>query len=312
MIIDMHAHIGDLRSPSNLESTPVTVENLITRLDEEGIDKAVVLPWPACPEAVKLVGLFSPQAHIVSQVRAACSRPDRLIPFGNADPRWGGNSSHTDFSWMLEKFVEMGCVGMGEVSANIYFDDPRVVNLFHQCGRWNLPVTIESTGPGEGKYEFIDEVGSPHLERLLQKVPGTVIVGHGPGFWAEIASGLTNKEKAGYPTGPIVKEGSLSRLFRTYHNLYADLSARSGFNAITRDKAYGISFLNEFQDRLMFGTDVIFADREGQAPHLEYLQGQAPHLKYLQRLLTERQISQGVFEKIAYKNALSIMKRYKH
>jgi predicted TIM-barrel fold metal-dependent hydrolase len=298
MIIDVHTHIGDLRSPGSLGRTPITPENLITRLDEEGIDRAVVLPWPPCPEAVTFPGLFAPEPDVVGQIRAAARHPDRLIPFGNADPRWGGNSSHTDFSYLLERFVEMGCVGVGEVSANLYFDDPRVVNLFRQCGEWGLPVTIESTGPGEGRYGFIDEVGSPHLERLLQQVPETIIIGHGPGFWADIAGGVTTEEKSGYPRGPIAEEGSVPRLFRTYPNLYADTSANSGYNALTRDEVYGVRFLNEFQDRLMFGTDVCFGDPEGRMPHLHYLR----------RLLAEGALSLEAFEKITFRNALHILK----
>jgi len=301
MIIDMHAHIGDLRSPNDLGRTPITTENLIARLDEEGIDKAVVLPWPACPEAVTFPGIFAPECDIVGQIRAAARHRDRLIPFGNADPRWGGNSSHTDFSWLLEHFVEMGCVGMGEVSANIYFDDPRTVNLFQQCGQWDLPVTIESCGPGEGRYGFIDEVGSPHFERLLQQVPGTVVVGHGPGFWAEIDVHLTAEEKSGYPKGAIIEEGSVIRLLRTYPNLYADISAFSGYNALTRDEAYGVRFLNEFQDRIMFGTDTCFADAGGRTKHLYYMR----------RLLAGDKIDRETFEKIMYRNALRIMKRTK-
>jgi len=284
-----------------MHRVPITVENLIARLDEEGIDKAVVLPWPACPEAVTFPGLFAPEPDVVSQIRAAARHPDRLIPFGNADPRWGGNSSRTDFSWLLERFVEMGCVGMGEVSANIYFDDPRVANLFRQCGQFDLPVTIESTGPGEGHYGFIDEVGSSHLERLLQQVPETLIVGHGPGFWADIGVGVTAEGKSGYPKGPITQEGSVPRLLRTHFNLYADISAGSGYNALTRDEEYGVRFLNEFQDRLLFGTDVCFGDAEGRAPHLNYLRG----------LLSENKISQQAFDKITFRNALRILKRYK-
>ena len=49
MIIDMHGHIGDLRTPGSLDRTPIAVEDLICRLDDEGIDKAAVLPWPPCP-----------------------------------------------------------------------------------------------------------------------------------------------------------------------------------------------------------------------------------------------------------------------
>lgn len=304
MIIDVHAHIGDLRTPELLDRAPISVERLLDRLDAEGIDMAVVLPWPPCPEAVEFPGLFDSTPDIVSQVRAATHYPDRLIPFGNADPRWGGNSARTDFSWLLERFIEMGCVGMGEVSANLYFDDPRVVNLFQQCGRWRLPVTIESTGPGEGHYGFIDKVGSPHLERLLQLAPETIVIGHGPGFWAEIDGDLSDAEKAGwpYPRGIIRTEGSLARLFRSYPHLYADISAMSGYNALTRDEDYGVRFLIEFQDQLMFGTDVCFGDTQGRTQHLGFLRG----------LLAAGRISQEVFDKLAYRNALIVLQRYQH
>lgn len=302
MIIDVHTHIGDLRSPAHktMHRAPITVENLIARLDDEGIDKAIVLPWPACPEAVEFPGLFFSGPDVVSQIRAAARYPDRLIPFGNADPRWGGNSPHVDFSWLLERFMELGCVGMGEVSANIYFDDSRTINLFRQCGKWGLPVTIESTGPGEGHYGFIDDVGSPHLEELLQQVPETIIIGHGPGFWADIGSGLTVEEKSGYPKGPITNEGSVPRLLRTYPNLYADISAGSGYNALTRDKAFGIHFLNEFHDRLLFGTDVCFGDAEGRTAHL----------CYLQELLRDGMISHETFDRITFRNALRLLDMY--
>jgi predicted TIM-barrel fold metal-dependent hydrolase len=299
MIIDIHTHVGDLRSPSALERTPVTFENLIARLDEEGIDRAVLLPiWPN-PEGIQFPYLFSPYPDIVSQLRAASRYRDRLILFGNVDPRSGGNTARTDFSWVLDRFAEMGCVGIGEVTAHLEADDPRVVNLFRQCGRRQLPLTIHVTGPGEGYYGLVDEVGSPRLERLLQQVPDTIVIGHGPGFWSEIGAGLTAEAKSGYPKGPITGEGSLFRLLRTYPNLYADLSAMSGYNALSRDEAFGVRFLNEFQDKLLFGTDVCFGDAQGRMPHLGYLRG----------LLARGLIGQEAFDQIVAGNALRILLR---
>jgi predicted TIM-barrel fold metal-dependent hydrolase len=297
MIIDVHTHIGDLRSPWSLGRAPIRVADLIARLDEEGIDRAVVLPWPPCPEGVTFPALFGEAPDIVGQIRLAATRPDRLILFGNADPRWGGNSARTDWSWLLDRYQKMGCVGMGEVSANIPFDDPRMVNLARQCGERGLPITFESAGPGEGRYGLVDEVGSPHLARLLEEAPATTFIGHGPGFWAEIGAGLDSAEKSGYPRGPISGEGSLFRLFRDYPNLYADTSAHSGFNALTRDPEWGLRFLHEFQDRLMFGTDVCFADPEGRMPHLRWLRG----------LLADGQISREIWEKITHRNAERIL-----
>ena len=43
---------------------------------------------------------------------------------------------------------------------------------------------------------------------------------------------------------------------RRYPNLYGDLSAGSGFGAISRDPEFGYAFLEEFQDRLYFALDL--------------------------------------------------------
>ena len=299
MIIDCHTHIGDLRRAHALDKVPVTLESLIARLDEEGIDKAVVLPlWPN-PEGIHLPYLFSERRDIVSQVLATMDYGERLIPFANLDPRMGGNSAGAEFGWALERFVAMGCVGIGEVTANLPADDPRVVNLFRQCGEWQLPVLIHSTGPGEGYYGLIDPVGLPNLERLLQQVPDTTIIGHGPGFWAEIDGEITDGNKSGYPEGPIGGEGALQRLMRTYPNLYADISAHSGHNALTRDPRRGVAFLKEFGDRILFGTDVCFAGPDDRMPHLGLLRG----------LLASGEIDEALFQQVAGSNLLRILPR---
>lgn len=296
MIIDMHTHVTDLSHRQERES--VTFENLIARLDDEGIDQAVLLPIVS-PETHKFPSLFIPQPDPVSQLRAAAAYPDRIIPFGNVDPRNGGNSARVDFSWVLERFVEMGARGLGEVTANLHADDPRMVNLFRHCGNWQLPVLIHGTGPGEGLYGLIDDVGSPRLARLLDQVPDTIVVGHGPGFWSEISANLTLEAKSGYPKGPIDEEGSLPRLLRTYPNLVCEMSAGSGLNALTRDPEYGIKFIHEFQDKLMFGTDVCFGDVAGRMRHLAWFRG----------LLAEGKISQEIFEKVTSGNALKVLRK---
>ena len=48
----------------------------------------------------------------------------------------------------------------------------------------------------------------------------------------------------------------LIEMMRAHPNLHGDLSAGSGHNALSRDPAFGVRFLNEFQDRLYFGTDI--------------------------------------------------------
>lgn len=290
-----------------MDRVPVTWENLLRRLDRQHIDKAVFLPLGVSPESTQAPFLFAPRPDIAGQLNAATDYHDRIIPFGNIDPRMGclGNLDaeqladppEPDFGWILERFRELGCAGIGEVTANIALDDFRVVNLCRQCGRFGMPVLFHITGPGRGVYGLTDEIGSPRLERLLQAASRTILIGHAPGFWAEISGNPSPQDKFVYPEGPVTSEGSLIRLLRSYPNLYADISARSGLNAIKRDRDFGIRFLNEFQDRILFGTDVCFADPQGEIPTLQYLRD----------LLSAGEISRRVFAKIAGKNALKVL-----
>jgi predicted TIM-barrel fold metal-dependent hydrolase len=310
LIIDFHTHVGDFRTPDQMDGVPVTWEELIRRLDREGIDRAVVLPLGASPESTQAPFLLAPNPDIMSQLEAAEPYGDRVILFGNLDPRMGGlgnltveqleNPPETDFTWILERFRELGCVGIGEVTANIPLDDPRMINLSRQCGRHDMPVLCHITGPGRGVYGLIDEVGSPRLERLLQAAREITVVGHSPGFWAEISGDATPEDKFIYPAGRVTAGGSLPRLLRTYPNLYADISARSGLNAIRRDRDFAVRFLKEFQDRILFGTDICFADAEGDIPTLSYLR----------ELVSAGEIGPRVFDKITGENALRILPLY--
>jgi len=299
MIIDMHVHIGDFRLDADDPHEPLTWENLIARLDDEGIDKAVFLPvYNASPEgAPGGVCLLDERMSVRDQVIDAGKYPGRIIPFGNMDPRWLRNSPESDFGPLFDWLIERGCKGIGEVTANIPFDDPRTINLFRQAGAKGMLVTMESAGFAAGCYGLQDDPGAPRLERLLQAAPETLIIGHGPGFWAEISAGVRPEEKNRYPGGPVVGGGATPRLLRQYGNLYADLSARSAFNAITRDPAFGVEFLDEFQDKLFFATDTCFADPAGRMPQMGYLK----------QLKEEGKLSATAYGKIMAGNAQRVL-----
>ncbi|NPV09899.1 MAG: amidohydrolase family protein [Anaerolineae bacterium] len=298
MILDFHIHVGDFRRAGDTERIPVTWDNLMERLDDEGIDKAVLLPvYPSPENYIGPAFLTSGGLDVRTQVLEAARYQDRIIPFGNLDPRWLGNSPEADFGPLLDWFQEQGCRGIGEITANVPIDDPRTVNMFRQAGARGLPVLIHNVGYLPGTYGLQDHPGAPGLAKLLEAAPQTNVVGHGQGFWAEIGAGLTMQEKMGYPKGAIEEEGALPRLLRQYPNLYGDISAGSGHNAITRDPEYGVRFINEFQDRLAFGTDVCFGGP----------QDRMPHLTTLKRLRDEGAISQEVFDKLTYRNALQLL-----
>ncbi len=212
LIIDFHTHIGNFGRTRQGDSDPVTFENLIARLDDEGIDKGVLLPVYASPDAIYPGFIIEPRMSMHDQVVDAARYRDRIIPFGNLDPRWAGSALKGDFSAFLDWYQEQGCRGIGEVTANLPFDDPRVISMFRQVGARQMPVVFHGVGFGPGTYGLQDDPGSPRMERLLRAAPETTIVGHGPGFWAEIGAGVTPEDKMGYPSGPVAEEGSLPKL----------------------------------------------------------------------------------------------------
>ncbi len=300
MLIDFHYHTGQPSIEPEALANPITWEQGIARFVAQGVDKVVLLGGTGAgtPESTFNANfLYYPGTSLRDEVLKAKDYRDRIIPFGNLDVRWMGNRPDADFGPLLDWFQEQSCLGIGEVTSNVPIDDPRTVNMFRQIGARGMPAVIHNVGYLHGTYGLQDYPGAPGLARLLREAPDTIVVGHGQGFWAEMGSGLTMVEKMGYPKGPLQGEGALPKLLREYPNLYGDISAGSGHNALSRDPEYGVAFINEFQDRLLFGTDQSFGRPELVMPHQEFLKG----------LLAEGKITLGVFDKIAWRNATRLL-----
>ena len=229
-------------------------------------------------------------------LRMAENFSGRFIPFCNLDPRALYNSCHSPLDKVLAYYRDKGCKGIGEVTANLPILDPRVQNLFHAAEVNGLPLTFH-LAPFEGNiYGLVDNAGLPGLEMSLQRFPKLRFLGHSQTFWAEISAGPTLNNRLGYPAGPVSEEGAVPRLMRTYENLCGDLSAGSGCNALKRDPEYAVKFLNEFQDRLFFGTDIC------RPTNLA-----TPLVDFLLDLRREGKISETVFRKVARENAVRLL-----
>jgi len=90
-------------------------------------------------------------------------------------------------------------------------------------------------------------------------------------------------------------------LMRKYPNMCGDLSAGSGFNAVSRDPEFGYAFLEEFQDRLYYGTD-ISDSQDGNRPMLQLA-------AFLDDAVTNGKISYDAYYKISRGNALKLLER---
>ena len=252
--IDIHAHATAFPqyAPPHIRTgyRMPTAEEIFVFYDRLNIEKGVLLP------------IVSPEAQCLPMTTENCKwivdqHPDRFLWFCNVDPRAIDNHAQTDLSFLLEHYKKLGAKGVGELTSNLYADDPKMDNLFTHCEKCKLPVTIHIAPEPHGYYGIVDDLGLPRLEKMLKKHPDLIILGHSQPFWAEIGE-CWDEIRNSYPTGKI-KEGRLPQLLREYGNLYCDLSAGSAANALMRDPDYAARFVEEFADRLLYGCDICAA-----------------------------------------------------
>lgn len=288
MFIDIHAHAYRPECPPASGSTRfATPAEVLRRYDELDIERGVLLP---------LIGpeVYLPQSN--EDVLDMCTATaGRLVPFCNIDPRGMTNAPDAPLIEWLEHYKARGCKGVGEVMPNLPFEDPRCQNLFRHTQTAGLPLTFDISARIGGDYGFYDDPGLPQLENTLRRFPDLKIFGHGPAFWAEIGPLETPADRAGYPSYSFSSEGVVPKLFRRYPNLYGDLSANSGFNALARNPQYAVEFIQQFQDRLMYGTDICTAD------------ARLPLARFLQDLCDQGRIAPEVFAKVARENAVRLL-----
>ena len=260
MFIDVHAHVYKYQYPAeNGEMLFITLDDLIKKHDEIGVEKAILLP------------LVSPEVYVPQSVgeiiEIAKNSNGRFVPYCNIDPRVYTNSPDAPIGRLLEYYRELGCRGIGEVLPNMAWLDPRMQNLLGHVEKAGFPLIFDMTGNLNRGYGIYDDPGMPQLEACLLKFPDLLFVGHGPAFWAEISVLQNPEDRYGYPGYPVVKQGC----------------------------GHTVSFLNEFADRLMFGTDICTKNNV------------YPTAQLLCELKASGEISAGTFEKIARGNAARLL-----
>jgi len=294
MFIDIHAHAFRIK-PMMYFCTP---KRLLERMDALKIETAALLPV-VNPE------IYFTQA--VEDILEMCDQyPSRFVPYCNVDPRCVTNSPRAPLGDVLRYFKDLGCKGVGEVMPNLQMLDPLVQNLFACAEDEGLPIVYDGSAQLTGDFGLYDDAGLPQLEFTLQQFPDLKIFGHGPVFWNEIARlntvaergvyfGWRNRQLLHLPGGPVLEEGAVPKLFRKYPNLHGDLSDGTAYNAFARDETYGPKFMDEFQDRLYFGTDICGEDTPVDMDQL---------------LISWRErgkINETAFRKIAYDNAAALL-----
>lgn len=262
-VVDIHTHLARIHFPAKgvPRDHTLTAEQLVARMDREGIDLSVLLPLEGADAFFEY--------YLTAEAFADAARfPERLVPFCHLDPRQLNYFPEGIVLARLERMVRDGGRGFGEHKVGLPVDHPWSRACYRLAGQLGLPVLLH--------LDFTlnaDENGQPGLERLLRDFPDTLFIGHGPTFWAEVSGAFDRASGSSYPTGPIAPGGSTDRLLGDYANLYADLSAQSAYSALTRDPGWTAGFVERHWRKLMLGTDYL---RPGQAlPILGWLRALA-------------------------------------
>ena len=280
--IDLHLHLTPFQLPKLGKMNLASAKNMLPHLEELGIGKGVLM---SSAEGGLPFGTNKANRKICQKF------PDRYRWMCAVDPK--GREPVYD---RLARFKAQGAIGVGELTCNRRLDDPFLQELFAAAEKLDLPVTIHMSPEVGYSYGVVDDPGLPLLEQVLAKFPDLMILGHSQTFWIEM-SGDAPKTKEGrnaWGQGPIVPGGRVPELFAKYPNLYGDLSANSAGQAIMRDEAFGLSFLETHAERLFFATDMVNTDMV------------FPLGGWLDRMVSEGRLSRRTYELICFGNARRI------
>ena len=267
-MIDTHTHLGQL----TFENPGLKASDLLRWMDRNGIDQAVVM----AVEVPEELDFFVTTRELLKMTKR---HRDRLHPLCAVDPRHRYPGRFKPLP-IIKMHMDEGCVGYGENLAGLPVDDPMQQIVYEALDELKLPIVMHFDS-----WINRDKKGLPNFEKMLAAYKNVKFIGHSPNFWREISAKVP--PKVGYPSGPVVPGGRVDELFSKYKNLYADLSAGSGYNAITRDPEFGLAFLKRWQNRLMFATDILTKGQK--TPIIEHIRTVG--------------LSKSAFEKITRKNA---------
>jgi predicted TIM-barrel fold metal-dependent hydrolase len=242
-IIDFHTHFGLL---TNYRAA-LSAEELLRWMDANAIAQAVVLPLVS-PESTTYASTPDMVLEGTKPYR------ERLIPFCSFDPRTDYGGGRRGLFDIFRRYVDAGCRGFGEHKTGVAIDDPRNLLLYEACAEFQLPVLFHMDDVRNW-----DLAGLPGLAKVLAAFPTVNFIGHARGWWASLSGGLTQEQWAGpIPRTPVQPGGAIDALMDRFPNLYGDLSASAGADALRRDLKFGREFLLRRADRLVFGTDYHF------------------------------------------------------
>ena len=206
-IIDLHQHT-----------------NYSGRNDERllGHQKALGARWTILLPAGRLYGLAANCGGNKSVRRVAVKNPRNYVHFANEI------ADHPECIPTIESFLKKGAVGIGEQKFRVECDSRHIQRIAELAREYDVPVLMHFE---HGNYN----TGIERFHKILEKFPAVNFIGHAQTWWGNIDK--EHDQAVMYPKGAVTPSGISDRLLRDYPNMFGDLSAGSGQNALVRDAA---------------------------------------------------------------------------
>ena len=149
----------------------------------------------------------------------------------------------------IEKYLQLGAIIIGEQKFHVECDSPESRDLCALAADRNVPILLHFQ---HDTYNM----GFDRFHKMLTKFPKTIFIGHAQTWWANIDKNHADQTVL-YPKGKVTPGGLTDRYLSDYPNMFADMSAGSGLQALTRDEEHARGFLGRHQDKILYGSDCL-------------------------------------------------------
>jgi predicted TIM-barrel fold metal-dependent hydrolase len=147
----------------------------------------------------------------------------------------------------IRHWLKAGAIVIGEQKFGVECDSPEMRRIYDLAAERRVPVLMH--------WQFkMYNFGFERFHKILQSHPRTFFIGHAQTWWANIDRNHADQSVL-YPKGKVTPGGLTDRYLSDYPNMFGDLSAGSGLNAMTRDEDHAREFIARHQHKLMYGSD---------------------------------------------------------
>jgi predicted TIM-barrel fold metal-dependent hydrolase len=242
-IIDIHQHLGYSGRSDDV---------LLSHQRAMGVATTILLP------AGRAVNSPSTHAGVANGLQAQALGNDACYRFAGQhrkDYRFGANEvpDLDGATQEIERYLKRGALLIAEQKFGVACDAPEMQRIYEVARAHRVPVLMH------WQFEMYN-YGFERFHKMLEKYWQVPFIGHAQTWWANIDKGHADQTVL-YPKGAITPGGLTDRYLSDYANIYGDLSAGSGLNALQRDEEFTRDFLTRHQDKLLYGSDC--SDRVG-------------------------------------------------